>query len=215
MYAVKQTTVETKSMEQTNGTGRKFSIQKKEETVVEKLSEKVELNKSGQKVKKVEVLEKKPKVGGEAFFKVQLKPTKKVQVEKVEEKKTKKVRLGRNQFWNGVLKAFELEFVVFHVCNEHRNHSSISVSRRSLKIWSGSLPFKLFFRILLLLCSLNFQTLLINSLLSYFFPHLFFFLCSSSSLIFPVLHSTGKVFTLNVKDYFKCYILNAWLIVVE
>lgn len=86
LFAVTQKTVESKTTEQS--AQRKLSIQsKKEETVVEKLSEKVEINKSGQKVKKVEILEKKPKVGGEAFFKVQLKPTKKVQVEKVEEKK--------------------------------------------------------------------------------------------------------------------------------
>lgn len=64
----------------------------KKHSVVEKLSEKIELDKNGVKVKKVELLEKRPAVGGEAFFKVQLKPTKKVQSEKVNDKK--KVRIS-------------------------------------------------------------------------------------------------------------------------
>lgn len=187
VYAVKQTSVESKSMEQTNGTGRKFSIQKKEETVVEKLSEKVEVNKSGQKVKKVEVLEKKPKVGGEAFFKVQLKPTKKVQVEKVEEKKTQKVRFGRTQFWNEVLKAFQLEFVlVLHVCATNKETILPSLSSKGLCKYGQVFFFILFFRKLLLLCSFYFPTLPIlrisyfilfstTILLSlFFFFHLYF-----------------------------------------
>lgn len=91
LYAVKQNSVEEKKLD--NSVDRKLSMtSQKRESIVEKLSEKVELDKNGVKVKKVELLEKKPAVGGEAFFKVQLKPTKKVQVEKIDEKK--KVRVS-------------------------------------------------------------------------------------------------------------------------
>lgn len=129
LFAVTQSTVETKTTEQS--AQRKFSIQsKKEETVVEKLSEKVEVDKAGQKVKKVEVLEKKPKVGGEAFFKVQLKPTKKVQVEKVEEKKKpEKVRTVSSCFeglaFVGFLllqNATRITIQVFHFCQNKLSH---------------------------------------------------------------------------------------------
>lgn len=49
--------------------------------------DKIEVNKFGQKIKKTEIIEKRPKVGGEAFFNVQLKPTKKTQVKAVKEDK--------------------------------------------------------------------------------------------------------------------------------
>lgn len=76
-----------------NSVDRKLSMtSQKKPSVVEKLSEKIEVDKNGVKIKKIEILEKKPAVGGEAFFKVQLKPTKKVQAEKVDDKK--KVRFS-------------------------------------------------------------------------------------------------------------------------
>lgn len=60
---------------------------------MKKPKEEIIVDKDGKKIKKTEVLEKKFHVGGESFFNIQLKPTKKVQVSVIKDEQENEISL--------------------------------------------------------------------------------------------------------------------------